>query len=533
MILLFLEVFFFSLNNIRESDVLYHVKTGEIIWETKSVPKTDQFSYTAYGKTWVTHEWLSEVMFYGLQHVFGWWGIIVFASLVAVLAYGCVFQTARVMGANAIVATLVIIGLSFFIRRVWVPRPHIIAFVLLSVLMYLLAKYEKERNQSLLWWIVPLVWLWANISATVIFGIVVIAWWGLVKWWQSRNQNIQCNHIGAVVVSAFGASLLNPNTYHTLLYAETVKQATRIFGVDEWRSMLAFLSLGYIKVFVLIYLVSTVWLLWRFCVNKKTRNLVLGGVIAGVALLPLVSIRHMPLWVVIVAAPLAVALSEKSKKYLEAGREKWVMVGSVVMMLVGMGVSIFGLPRLPMDEKKFPVNAVNFIEKNGIKGPLFNLYNEGGYLIWRLWPKEKVFIDGRSEIFGEDVQKDFFIILQGLNSWEKIVEEKYNMNYFILGYWPYSLMQSIEPLVRKLEIHWSLVYWDDAALVFVKNTPMNERVIEKYALRHIHPYRNPKTIKEEEYEAAKKEIESLRMRSPDSILIKEYARQFESSHVNR
>jgi len=177
-----------------------------------------------------------------------------------------------------------------------------------------------------------------------------------------------------------------------------------------------------------------------------------------------------------------------------------------------------------------PVFAADFIEQNKITGPLFNLYNEGGYLIWRLWPKERVFIDGRSEVYPREVLDELSIITMTYPGWRELVDDKYKINYFILPY-----RGPVEDLYGGLltgliKNNWPMIYWDDSSLIFIRPIPANAKLIEQYGLRHISPLRPPESIPPEEAIPAAKEIESLLQRSPQSQIIKDYAAAFLRSH---
>src|SRR3989338_9141741 len=56
-------------------DIGRHLKVGEIIWQTKEVPKTNLFSFTEPDFPFINHHWLSEVIFFGIFSYFGFIGL--------------------------------------------------------------------------------------------------------------------------------------------------------------------------------------------------------------------------------------------------------------------------------------------------------------------------------------------------------------------------------------------------------------------------------------------------------------------------
>ena len=70
-LILFIAIFTLSVREITDNDFWWHLRTGQLIIETKTIPKVDQFSYTNPGKEWITHEWLTEIFIYLLYRLGG------------------------------------------------------------------------------------------------------------------------------------------------------------------------------------------------------------------------------------------------------------------------------------------------------------------------------------------------------------------------------------------------------------------------------------------------------------------------------
>src|SRR5688572_18407110 len=67
-------IFTLTAGQITDPDFWWHLRTGQLIYETRAIPHADIFSFTAQGKEWVTHEWLAEVLIYALYRAAGWGG---------------------------------------------------------------------------------------------------------------------------------------------------------------------------------------------------------------------------------------------------------------------------------------------------------------------------------------------------------------------------------------------------------------------------------------------------------------------------
>jgi len=542
-ILLFLFlglVFIYSCNQLKESDAFYHLKAGELIWQMKSVPHFDVFSYTATGAPWIAHEWLAQLIFYFVQAFTGFWGLIFFVALISVLTYFIVFRLAMKQGANFYVTLAVLFGLAFTTFKFWIPRPQIFSYLALAILIFSLESFRHEKKNRYLWFIIVTMLFWANTNASFLLGLVIIIFYFLAELFKKYfpyfgNRDIKGKNLkkfGSAVLAAIAVCFANPNTYHSFLYVFYVRFSVDVLMVKEWKSVLNFWQDAQTGFFLTLIAVIDLFLIWRLFFKKNERDIVWLGVVAGISILPFISFRHCIFWPIVAVAPFSICASKELKAFFEKIDYKRLPFFALAIILVLAGTRFLTFPRDSINKYTLPVGASDFIVENSLKGPFFNLYNEGGYLIWRFWPKEKVFIDGRSEVFGKAQLLEFFAVVKDYPDWSKIVNEKYKINYFILAYRPDDLSRSIFPLILKLvNENWALVYWDDAGLIFLKNSPENMGIIKKYGFSYINPFREPSKISGDEVRPAMEEVKRLLEQSPDSLFARIYAEEFLSSHT--
>ena len=513
-------IFFYSFNAIQESDSFYHLKTGQVIWESKSVPHSDIFSLTAPGAPWVTHEWLAELLFYAVFQIFSPWGLLTLVALLAAATYYLIFRTAMRRGADFYVTLLFLFVLGYITFELWVARPQTIAYLLLVLLIYAMEGFRHESRPRTLMLAVLIMWLWANINASFVLGLVILLFYFLVECAKSFTSIFgepSKKHkawLGFAFLAAVAIAFINPNGYKIFTYSFAVAPSAQLLQIQEWKPLTTLLY-HFNNQFVLVEIaLVTLLLAWWYGWRQQSRDLTWLGVVVGVSILPFISIRHIGFWPLVAIAPAAVAISQVLKKVLE--RIPKVRFEATFGIVVGV-IAIIRLLTIPggwVRADVLPVDASDFIEKNSIHGPFVNLYNEGGYLLWRFFPKERVFIDGRSEVYGPTQVNELFDILGGHDNWQQLVDEKYKINYFILAYRPVSLYQSIRPLIVNLmKDNWALIYWDDTSVIYVRNTSENLPLIQKYGLAHVSPFRDPSTIPQSEVAAAAVELTSLLERS--------------------
>jgi tetratricopeptide (TPR) repeat protein len=132
-----------------------------------------------------------------------------------------------------------------------------------------------------------------------------------------------------------------------------------------------------------------------------------------------------------------------------------------------------------VSQKQFPIKATNFLMKNKVRGNFYNDFNSGAYLVGHCFPKIKVFIDGRTEVYGPA----FFKYYQDIQEKDDVEKFKAAVKRFqITGAF---LNTVFNPAPEKILNYlynspdWALVYFDYDGLVFLKNAPINRDVISR------------------------------------------------------
>jgi hypothetical protein len=158
LLLLFARYFVSS----TDPDYWWHVRTGQYIVETGTLPRAEIYSYTVPDRPWVTHEWLAEVLLYVVQQRFGYVGnVVLFAALAALTAL-VVYATCRVRGLgepSAAMLMLWAVGIGMGSANV---RPQLLTTLMLAVCALLLTLYLRGQTRAI--WPYPLLMaLWVNL----------------------------------------------------------------------------------------------------------------------------------------------------------------------------------------------------------------------------------------------------------------------------------------------------------------------------------------------------------------------------------
>ena len=410
-------LFVMASRNVTDPDVWWHLRTGQIILQTRHAPQADPYSFTRAGQPWIDHEWLSQVLIYFLFRTGGWSALIVVFGAVAATALLLVF--ARSPGKPYVAAVVTLLG-GFASAPSWGVRPQMLTFLLASVALLLLERsYLKPR---LLWWFPPLTLLWANLHAgyPLAIGFLILfavgdaldVAFGFSSWTELTGR-----FKTSLPTLGLSLAVVAINPYGVRLYAypfQTLHSRSMLAYISEWVSP-DFHEAKYAP--LLLMIVGTMVLPVLSPRRLRPRELVL---LVAVTYAALRSVRHIPIYV-LVAVPI---LSTMLDSWMANKRSRWQLAAEkpltrakvVLNALLLAGFAIFVVARLGFvtsrqsqaEAKEFPAGAVSYLRVNQPPGPMLNHYNWGGYFIWQLYSQYPVFIDGRADVYRDALMDEFF-----------------------------------------------------------------------------------------------------------------------------
>jgi hypothetical protein len=485
--ILFIGTFTLATRNVVDPDVWWHLKTGEYIAVHKSIPHVDIFSFTRAGQPWIAHEWLSDVLLYGIYRAASWGGLIaVFAAVVSAAFF---FLYLRAVSVSRSRCSIYIAGLfallaAFATAPLWGVRPQILSLLLTSLWLLLLER--SEQNRRLLWWTLPLTLLWVNLHAGFALGLALLALFlagewleRILDWPAARESSARLRTLAITLFLDLMLVPLNPNGTKMYFYPfETLRSQAMQKYIAEWASP-DFHHAEYAP--LLFLLLITIALLAWCSVRPRPRDLLL--LLVG-TVSALTSIRLLPLFV-LVAVPIAArsaqsifvkrGLAQASTYPLNfehpVPQRPLTPVWNALILIAALlfsAINLFQVTRrqLRVEADRFPAGAVAYLATQPNAGPIFNHYDWGGYLIWKLHPQAPVFIDGRADVYGEPLFNQFANTYQLKNNWQKTLAE-----------WQIRavLVPPSSALAQALrhEPNWSVRYEDPQSVLFTifRQTP--------------------------------------------------------------
>lgn len=475
-------------NLLNDGDTGYHIRAGEYILKTMTVPHHDMFSYLTPPLPWTAHEWLSEVIMALVHSAFGLTGVVVFFSFFIALTAMLLFETVHTSDDNILISLAVVILATAASGLHWLARPHVFSFTLTLVWYHILCLYQyKDRN--LLYALPLLMLLWVNLHGGFMGGFILLFvflagnLFEAISSGDDRQKAVV--RLKALAVSAalcLAVTLINPYGYHILLFPFKLTSSSYLMD-----SISEFLSPNFHEHYAKGFELYLLLLIAAFAWSKKKPHVTEVLFVLLFLHMSLYSARYIPLFAIVAARILSRKLNESfheknngftrfmerrsrniSRLDASAVRYLWPAVSVVlVAYLVATGKIAHGF-----DPKTKPVAATEFLKKERISGNMFNSDEFGDYLIYAA-PSYKVFVDGRSDMYGAERMKEYTKVMQFQQGWEKVIE-KYDMRW--------AFLEANSHLSRYLLLNadWKLIYADKTSNIFVKNIPQYRHLIDRY-----------------------------------------------------
>lgn len=444
-----------GVTKIADLDFWWHLKAGQLVATTHAVPRTDVFSYTAFGHEYIDHEWLFQLTQYAAWCLAGPLGIALLKCLIVAATLVLVALYAIRRGADPLVAGgLTLLAIAGGITRI-IERPELFS-TLFAVTTFVLAdSYLRTRDWRFLVPLPLLCALWANVHAAVIVGLII-----QILFVRSMPQV-------AAFVGSVAAACVNPFGYRVLTVPFELTRIidSGLLNNEEWRHPTLVKTPFFFAALVLVALVMV----------RRVRNVPHILVALFLASISLKYIRNVGLFCTFV--PLLI--SEEAPRL----HRRTIAALGVISVAIILTV-YFPFERGIGEASYFPDGIVRFVKQRDLRGHMLNSYSFGGYLIWNLYPERRVFIDGRNEVYLPLLAR-LKIARADSRAWNTLLRDE-QIEYALLeyvddpdrvatidasgkvtaGYAPVTV-------TRFPRARWALAYFDDDGMVFVRRKGVN------------------------------------------------------------
>ena len=472
-----------SITTAQDPDVFWHVRTGQWIWAHQRVPKVDPFSWTAPGRKWIAHEWLTEAIYASLHSAFGWVGIAVLSALIITTGWMFVRATCMRLGAGPLASSSATLLAAIASLHTWGTRPQMISLMFVAITAYLLADANAPSDESTpptgkrLFLVVPMMLLWANLHGGYIFGIAMLCAYMVaiagefairrvvgvsrVVAWRTAVGPTPALARNAVLatIAATAATLINPNGLEGFTYPFSyLGENASTKYVIEWFAP-DFSKAQY-------WPFAVVAALFAAALVKRIRTIPPHLLTIGLpfAFLAFQSVRNITQFVIIAAPLLALLFSKAAAKQRPAHPDDR-KITAIVGAMMGVAVIVLSTSTLTasanakVQAKEFPVEATKALAELATTSDvrMFNQYDWGGYIMLAA-PELKVFVDGRPDMYGDEFVDRYMSTWWLKAGWkERLAEDGVNT----------VIANPKSDMIRALrkDTAWTSVYDDSVAVI--------------------------------------------------------------------
>jgi hypothetical protein len=454
-----LHLFLVLVRSINDPDIWWHLRTGQHILHTFSIPRADIYSFTNFGKQWIPHEWLSEVLMYAAYRSLGWIGLIALSSILTAAVFFYVGRHCK--APPQIVVLCVVVAQAASLVVLTDPRPRLATLAFSAYFFITLRDYIANNEPKMLWPLPVVMVLWVNLHAGYPLGFVLILLGVVVLTLQGNYKSLR--HLAVILILCLAAVLINPHGARMFSYPfETQFSAVQMSVISEWNAP------DFREPDTLPFLILILSMLGALGLSRKRISNYDLFALLFACFIALRSRRHVSVLSLIAIPILAehlwhwVSSTQYGQRLLNRpdSNEKLLPILLVVMVIVLHFPTVYRTIKNPVNLAEKPVAATTFLQQQSLPDNVFSKYEWNDYLIWNA-PSRKVYIDGRADMYGDEfLQKFIGLYMEGTN-WESELD-RFGVRTIVVE--PSSRLAQ---LVKQNPI-WMEVYRDPQAVIFVK-----------------------------------------------------------------
>jgi hypothetical protein len=480
-----------SVKLLGDAGIGWHIRTGQQILATHAIPRVDSFSSTMQGKPWFAWEWLYDVVVGEFDSRLGLNGVVWFTAMVIAAVFAWMFRLLIARGTNmlaALILTLLTISASMIH---FLARPHVVSWGLTLAWFWVLDDGERrsgtvQRGYRRMWILPLLMLVWVNLHGGFVVGFVLLAifWLGAAwEWWTTKDGAIEksLQRIAAArrvrtltLVGLVSAATSLGNPYGWRLHAHIYSYLTNRFLMDHIEEFQSpnFHGIAQ-RCFAILLLIALAALAMRGREVRMSGVLViLFAVYAG-----LYASRNIPVSSVLLAmvvGPLWPSVRAGAGFFQRMAAIEvrlrwhlWPWLAMVATFLIAVNGGRVGSDQLMdghFDAKRMPVQALDFIAQQGARGPILSTDFWGGYLIYRMYPRARVVVDDRHDLYGEEFLKSYLKMFRVERGWQE----------FLDAHETYCVVLPRNSALANVLIangQWKEIYGDEVATVFERGRP--------------------------------------------------------------
>jgi hypothetical protein len=482
LVLTLLSIFTMAMRVSMGSDTWWHLRAGEWMAEHRQILREDPFSLTRAGQPWIYPGWLAELILYGVFRLGGFAGLNLLTALMVLAGLGCLWP---ILEGPPLLKAFTLLLAAMASGVYWAARPHIFSFALTGIFLLILEGVRNGQRKAL-WALPALMVLWVNLHGGFAIGFLLLGAYlagEAISWLAPRMLRVATSletrqrrratvlALSAASAGCVAAVCINPNGPSMLAYPfKTLSIGVLQDYIVEWQSP------NFHNLEVQPFLWMLCLLIVAMAYSSKRPSLTELILVIGFSAMSFMAGRHIATFALAASPVLArhahaslAPLLERRKKGKEL-RPRLAKALNLAILCVLAAAALLKV-HLPLSEafneeeirSRVPAEAVAYIAAHNPAGPIFNSYNWGGYIIWELFPAYRSFVDGRTDLFGDEILKQYLQVWQVEEGFAEVLEA-----------WDIRLVlvEPNAPLARVLPLQgWRTLYADEKAVVLAREEP--------------------------------------------------------------
>ncbi len=486
LIVLLLLILIMAVRPPLDTDMWWHLRAGEETLNSRVVYLVDTLSYTRAGEAWINHSWLAQVLMVGLYKMGENKALSLWVGLTAVVSMFFIYLQ---MEGHALLRVGVVLLASFVSSVVWSPRPQIFSLLFFAITGFVIFRY-KTTGKNQLYWLGPIFILWSNLHGGYILGTILILSVICGEIYdqilgEKSEYSLNWEEIGQLAIwgaAGFILAAVNPNGINMwIIPFQTVGVVSLQNLINEWASPDFHQPIQQLMLVLLFGTFAAVGLSKKRLAGSDLISIVIFGFLALTARrnfgpfalisAPVLS-KHLadifPTWKNKLTKRWSIfrkvtEFQNKSEKNINSKFQLFLNGGFVLFLIVMAFWKLIYVTNTDLIQKTekqmFPLDAVIWLKEEKPSGRLFNSYNWGGYLAWNL-REYPVFVDGRTDLFGDEILSNYVDLMAGREGWENVLND-YDIGILLL-----QTDSTLEKLAA--ESGWIINYKDPITAILTK-----------------------------------------------------------------
>ena len=482
-----------AISEVHSFDVFWQLQSGKYIWQSKSMIHSDLFTL-AKDVPRSEHTWLHSLILFGLYSLGGYATISVLKGTLITATLICLALVARRRSASW-TAILLVLPVFMMTSGGWLERPQLWTFLFFALFLLVLQRFLEQQSWSVLW-LFPLAIFWANVHAgSVLAAALLVAFLvggvgdqflpGTRAPFQLRKLLVASGLVAlASVISPYPGYLMNTLLNVSKLGGSTDSSGNYTVSMAQKFNMdwtLTTFSNEPLFFYIMAGSVLIILLGWRRI------SLVDLCLLAGLAMMGMKLVRHIPFFYMGAIAILPAYLDQLAEPVRVRLPELYRKIAALVLCCVAVALfwtlwqpiyKVYGTFKTGLREWHYPIAATEFVQEHKLTKNIYNTYDWGGYMAFKLYPEYLMFWDGRQN--SAEMFQNGWNVMAGKPNWKEILQ-RFDVNTIVTRASTIDTGQKY-PLLDRLRASddWHLVFNSESSMIFVRSGSVHPRWLKRH-----------------------------------------------------